>query len=211
MGRLEYDFYVTVLMSFDEFKGIKDSGDSFKKIWDEKGYEEKVRVIALNDDGVLTSKTPEAFASWFSRKLANGYLRWCKLNRPAMHAAAAAGATTTTVDSDAYTTQSEEEEEVITEEGAEEVHTTDDEDEVDEARDGGEAAMATNGLMVVFGDDDDEKEDEKEKDEKEKDEKEKDEEKKDEEKKDEEEEEAAPFTPVKRSLSLGCLLRLARS
>ena len=140
-------------------------------------------MIALNDDEVLTSKTPLAFASWFSRKLANGYLRgpshtqhttcvafqslfglaglripddqsvvrrsrvdfgalrWCKLNRPAMHAAAAAGATTTTVDSDAYTIQSEEE--------VEEVHTTD-EDEVDEARDGGEAAMATNGLMVMF-------------------------------------------------------------
>ena len=56
-----FGFYVTVVMSFDDFKGIKISGKSFKKIWDEKGYEEKVRVIALNDNGVLTSKTPEAF------------------------------------------------------------------------------------------------------------------------------------------------------
>lgn len=119
----EYGFYVDVPVSFGDFEGIKDSGESFKKIWDAKGYEEKVRVIALNDNGVLTSKTPEAFASWFSSKLANGYLRWCKLNRPAMHAAAAAGATTTTVDGDAYTIQSEEEE-AIMEEEVEEVHTT---------------------------------------------------------------------------------------
>ena len=161
----EYGFYVDVPVSFGDFEGIKDSGESFKKIWDAKGYEEKVRVIALNDNEVLTSKTPEAFASWFSRKLANGYLRWCKLNRPAMNAAAAAGATTATVDGDAYTIQSEEEEEVIAEEEAEEVHTTD-EDEVGEARDGGEAAMATNGLVVVFGDDDDEKDEKDEREEK---------------------------------------------
>ena len=125
LPELPYGFYVIVVVSLRDFKGIKDSGESFKKIWDAKGYEEKVRVIALNDNGVLTSKTPEAFASWFSCKLANGYLRWCKLNRPAMHAAAAAGAPTTTVDGDAYTIQSEEEEEVIVEEEAEEVHTTD--------------------------------------------------------------------------------------
>jgi hypothetical protein len=65
MGKPEYGFYVTVVMSFGDFKGISDSGEPFKKIWDEKlsekGYEEKVRVIALIDNGVLTSKTPEAF------------------------------------------------------------------------------------------------------------------------------------------------------
>ena len=49
----EYGFYVDVPVSFGDFKGIKDSGESFKKIWDAKGYEEKVRVIALNNDGVL--------------------------------------------------------------------------------------------------------------------------------------------------------------
>jgi hypothetical protein len=84
MGKDEYDFYVTVVMSFAYFKGINDSSEPFKEIWEEKGYEEKVRMIALKDYGVLTSKTPEAFASWFSSKLVKGYLRWCRLNRAAM-------------------------------------------------------------------------------------------------------------------------------
>ena len=78
MRRPEYGFYVDVPVSFGDFEGIKDSGESFKKIWDEKGYEEKVRVIALNDNGVvLNSKTPEASPSWFSNKLVKGYLRCC--------------------------------------------------------------------------------------------------------------------------------------
>ena len=84
-----------------------------------EGYEEK---FLLNDIEVLTSKTPEAFAFWFSNKLVNGYLRWCRLNRAAMDAAAAtAGAAA--VDCDDYTIQSEEEEEVIMEEEVVEVHS----------------------------------------------------------------------------------------
>ena len=63
LPQLPYGFYVDVPVSFGDFEGIKDSGESFKKIWDAKGYEEKVRVIALNDNGVLTFKTPEAFDS----------------------------------------------------------------------------------------------------------------------------------------------------
>ena len=62
-----YGFYVTVVMSFGDFKGIKNSGKSFKKIWDAKGYEEKVRVIALNDDGVLRDSLAsfeDALSTW---------------------------------------------------------------------------------------------------------------------------------------------------
>ena len=133
MGKDEYGFYVTVSLSYNDFRGISDSDEPFKEVREKKGYEEKVRVIALNDNGVLTSKSPEAFASWFSSKLVNGYLRWCRLNRAAMHATtAAAGAAA--VDRDDYTIQSGEEEEAIEEELVDEVNTTD-EDEVDEALD----------------------------------------------------------------------------
>ena len=66
IGRLEYGCYVTLSVSFDDFRGISDSVEPFKEISEQKGYEEKVRVIALNDSEVVTFTIPEAFASWFS-------------------------------------------------------------------------------------------------------------------------------------------------
>jgi hypothetical protein len=40
---------MTVTVSFDDFKGINKSLESFEKGWKEKGHDDKVRVIALND------------------------------------------------------------------------------------------------------------------------------------------------------------------
>ena len=74
-------FYVTVTINLLDFEGMSYLSKRFHEVWVEKKYEENVRVIALNDTEVLTSKTPYAFASWFSNKLASGYLKWCKLNK----------------------------------------------------------------------------------------------------------------------------------
>ena len=50
-----------------------------------KRQDEKVRVVALDGSNDLNSTfTPDTFASWFSGKLANGYIRWPKLNREAI-------------------------------------------------------------------------------------------------------------------------------
>jgi len=54
-----------------------DSDESFKQVWDVKKYDAMACVIALSDNEVLTYKTPDAFAGWFSNKLAGGCLRSC--------------------------------------------------------------------------------------------------------------------------------------
>lgn len=92
-------FYLTVMINPRDFDSIQeDCGERFQKVWVEKGYDEKVRVIALdgrnngdevNDELDANVFTARDFASWFSQKLANGYMLWLKLNKEAIEMAEA--------------------------------------------------------------------------------------------------------------------------
>lgn len=77
----------------DDFQSMDGSCESFQKVWVEKDYDEKVRVVALDDGDELNSTfTADTFASWFSYKLAQGCIRWFKLNREPIAMAEAADA-----------------------------------------------------------------------------------------------------------------------